>query len=370
MNKKVEENKTLLVDGPASVTLRSGKVQVFGLQLGITQRIVIRESKRLPFEVQKEAVFEIALGAGADLREVQGSTIPQSWKAAYVAIKEIDKKPAVVVMVIGNVDSGKSSLCTYLANRLVSEKCRVAVLDEDLGQSDIGSPATVAYAILTKPVTDLFSLEPEGGVFVGATSPAAVAEKTVEAVVSLKKEILGGEKTVDYLVVNTDGWFAGNEAFSFKQRLAAAIEPDMVFCLEESCSATSLCAALGDALAGFRQIRADSPKEVRERDKEHRKTLRELGFAKYLASARIKVFPLNHVVVEGRENRALIWQHQAENLLVAFYDNQKDFLGIGVLRDVDYNRKALKILTAIAEKPASVRFGKVRLDRDLREISN
>lgn len=366
MNKKVEKNRTLLVDGPASVTLLSGKTQVFGFQLNRPQKIVIREGKRLPFEVEQEAMFSLSLGAGADFHEVEGSTIPPSWKEACELVIGIERKPSTI-MVIGGVDSGKSSFCTYIANRMVCRKCKVAVLDEDLGQSDIGSPATVAYAILSKPVTDLFSLQPQGTFFVGATSPACVVDKTVEAVAILKKEIL--EKTeIDCLIVNTDGWAAGNEAVAFKQRLAKEIEPDIVFCVEELCTDGSLCASFGDALAGYRQERVSSPSEVRGRDRENRKTLRELGFAKYLEGAKVRVFPINHVTVEGKENYSLILQHRAENMLVALYNKEKLFMGIGVLRGVDYDRKALRILTAVAEKPALLRFGRIRLDKDLREI--
>jgi polynucleotide 5'-hydroxyl-kinase GRC3/NOL9 len=366
MNKTVEKGKTLLVDGPASVTLLSGKVDVFGFQLGGVRKIIIREGKRLPFTVQEQASFDLALGADASVEEKEGSTIPPSWLAAYDALREIQKKP-VVVLVVGGVDSGKTSFCTYLINRLVTEKFRVAILDEDLGQSDIGPPGTVAYAYVVKPVTDLFNLKPENLVFVGATSPSRAADKTVDAAASLKTEI-AGKGNADFIVVNTDGWAISEEAIQFKSRLATALEPDVVFCLQNQNSIPSLCATLGDALAGFRQEVADSPIDVRERNRESRRNLRELGFAKYLENAKVKVFPLNYITVEGIEKNAFIRQRTAGNLLLALYDKQKRFLGIGVMRSVDYERKALKIQTSVSEKPVFVVLGKTRLDENLREI--
>lgn len=350
------------------MVLISGKAKVFGYHLSIGQKTIVREGKRLPFEVEVEAVFELALGAGADLHEVESSTIPASWKEAYDALKEIGEKPAVA-MVIGGVDSGKSSFCTYLANRLVSEKLVVAVLDEDLGQSDIGSPATVAYAVLTKSTTDLFALEHENAVFVGATSPVTVTQKTIEAVRFLKKEILN-DGNVDYIILNTDGWTSGDAAVAFKAQLAKAVEPNFVFCLEEVGFAVSLCGTMGDALGDFKQKRVESPNMVRERDKEHRKTLREIGFAKHMEGAKVKVYPLSQLAVEGKENYALIWQRKAEDFLVGLYDVQRRFLGIGVIRGVDYQRKALRMLTAVTQPPASVEFGKIRLDKNLREIQD
>jgi polynucleotide 5'-hydroxyl-kinase GRC3/NOL9 len=366
MNKTVEKGKTLLVNGPASVTILSGKAEVFGFQLGEKRKIIIREGKRLPFMVQETASFDLAIGADAGVEEKEGSTIPPSWISAYGTLCEIQKK-FVVVLVLGGVDAGKTSFCTYVINRLVSEKFKVAILDEDLGQSDIGPPGTVAYTYVVKPVTDLFNLKPENLVFVGTTSPSGAADKTVEATASLKTDIMG-KGNADFLVVNTDGWALGEEAVQFKSRLAAALEPDIVFCLQNQDTIPSLCATLGDALAGFRQERAESPIAVRERSRESRRSLRELGFAKYLENAKVKVFPLNYITVEGKGKNGLIRQRTEDNLLVALYDWQKRFLGIGVLRSVDLDRKALKIQTSVSEKPALVVLGKTRLDENLREI--
>lgn len=365
MNRIVEKGKTLMVDGPASVTVLSGKVEVFGFLIDRVRKIVIREGKRLPFEVQETATFHLELGAKADVHEVTGTTIPASWGEAYETTRQFRKKP-VVIVVIGGVDTGKSSFCTYLINRLVRDKCTVAILDEDLGQSDIGPPGTVGYSYVANPVTDLFGLKPENIAFIGSTSPNKTTDRIVEASVSLKNEILS-ETTTDFVVVNTDGWVIGEEAVQFKSRLATALASDVAFCIENRDLIPSLSATFGDTLANLRQERVDSPVEIRERDKESRRSLRELGFAKYLENARVRVFPLNHITVEGKENYALIWRRETDNLLVGFYDMQKRFLGIGILRSTDSNRRALKILTAVAKKPTSVAFGKVRLDRNLRE---
>ena len=365
MNKTVEKGKTLLVDGPASVTLVSGATEVFGFLLKDTRKIVIREGKRLPFAVLEAASFELSVGADGGVGEVEGNTIPQSWVTAYETLREIQKKPSIA-LVVGGVDSGKTSFCTYLINRLVNEKRKVAVLDEDLGQSDVGPPCTVAYAYVAKPLTDLFNLKPANAFFVGVNSPSGAVDRTIEGTAFLKAEILA-EATTDFVIVNTDGWGGTEEAVQFKARLATALGPDVVFCLQGE-EVPSFCASLGDALAEFRQERAESPVAVRERTREKRRDLRELGYAKYLENGKVKVFALNHITVEGKENNALIWQRRAENLLVGLYDQRKRFLGIGILREVDYTRKAIKVFTAVEEKPAFVFFGKMRLDENWHEI--
>jgi polynucleotide 5'-kinase involved in rRNA processing len=371
LNITVEKDKTLLVDGPASVAILSGRAEVFGAVIKGTAaknppKIVIREGKRLPFAIQETADFDLALGAGANVQEVEGSTIPESWRTAYDILREIPKKP-VIVFVVGRADSGKSSFCTYLTNRAVEGNCRVVILDEDLGQSDIGAPCTVAYAYVAEEVTDLFNLKPKNSFFVGSSSPKSVTALAIEGVGLLKAEILA-DQTVDIVIVNTDGWAGEDEAVKFKSLLAATVGPDLVFCLQADEETPSFCAMLGDEMAKFRQERAQSTGAVKERSQEKRRTLRELGYAKYLENAKVRVYTLRHLTVEGEEANLLIRQRQAENLLLGLYDGQKRFLGIGVLREVNYVRNTLRVFTAVLETPLFVSFGKIRLDENLHEI--
>ncbi len=365
LNKQVNSGKTLLVDGPASVTVISGKVAVFGHVVKNTNKIVIREGKRLPFAVGETACFDISLGADATAEEVDGYTIPKSWTEAFNLLKSYQKKP-VIAIVLGGVDSGKSSFSIYLANRIVTEKQTVAVLDEDLGQSDIGPPCTVAYAYITKPVTDLFNLTPEAAFFVGATSPSEALERTVEGVTFLKTEIL--RKTIDFVVVNTDGWAEGDAAVHFKSRLANVLEPDIVFCLNRQDDVTSLCAAVGDALASFRQERVESPSVIKERNRDKRKDLRELGYVKYFANAKLKVWPLKRLIIEDASKLFSNHQWTNEGLLIGLQDSQKKLLGIGLLREIDNVRKAIKVYTSVLTEPTRIVLGKVRLDQNLHEI--
>jgi len=48
MKHVVKKGTTLLVDGPASVSLLSGKIIVLGAPLHISEKLIVREGKRLP----------------------------------------------------------------------------------------------------------------------------------------------------------------------------------------------------------------------------------------------------------------------------------------------------------------------------------
>jgi polynucleotide 5'-hydroxyl-kinase GRC3/NOL9 len=420
MNRIVEKGKTLLVDGPASVAVTSGRVEVFGFKAGNTSKVVIREGKRLPFAVEETATFDISLAEKAIAEEVDGNTIPPSWAKAFEELMDLQIK-SVTAMVLGAADSGKTSFCTYLINRLLCEKKRVAVLDGDLGQSDVGPPCTVAYTFVTKPVTDLFNLQARNAIFIGVTSPNGVHEKVLRSLALLKNEVT--LHAPDFIVMNSDGWTEGEEATKYKIQLVEVINPDIIFCIQRKDELTPIL----NPLEKFRKVVVESPSTIDQRSQERRKTLRELGYMKYLRNSKMQSFPLAWLKIESDEQFGLSKTHispkearkiysllgmkplhfvelsdrvsiiigkrrwingenlkkveesmgkkavvirkgEEEGLLTALYDAEKRFLGIGVLQEIDYLRKALKMSTPVSENVAVAAIGKVKLDRNMKEI--
>jgi polynucleotide 5'-kinase involved in rRNA processing len=207
----------------------------------------------------------------------------------------------------------------------------------------------------------LYSLKAENAFFVGVTSPSEAVSKTIEGLALMKAEIL--ERTADFVVVNTDGWVEGEEAVEYKAQLAEMLEPDVVLCIQQKDELKLLLAAL----MKFRKIVIDSSLAVKQRSTEKRKNLRQTSYAKYLTDAKVKSLPLNQLTIEEKTALA-IRQGEEEGLLLGLYDAQRKFLGIGVLREVDSVRKTLRVLTSVTAKPSSVSFGKVRIDKNLREV--
>jgi polynucleotide 5'-hydroxyl-kinase GRC3/NOL9 len=419
MNRTVESGKTLLVEGPASVSAVSGKVEVFGFMLGNMRRVVVREGKRLPFAVRETATFDISLGDSANIEEVDGDTIPSSWVRAFEELLNPQVKP-FTAMVIGTVDSGKTSFCTFLINKLLTEGQKVAILDGDIGQSDVGPPCTVSYAFVTKPVTDLFNLQARNAFFVGLTSPSRAINKMVKGLASLKQEI--SSNNPDFVIINTDGWVEGEDAVKYKLQLAEKLNPNIILCMQQRDELEPLL----NILEKFRKVIVDSPSAIRQRSREKRRSLRELGYMKYLRNAKVKSIPLSWLNIEedeliglgrnhgnikqAREIYGLIrmkplhlaelsdkicivigkrrWidsddikkveeitdkivvvvhKGEEEGLLLALYDAERKFLGIGSLREIDFRRKVMKIYTPASEKISIVTVGRVKLDENLKE---
>lgn len=420
MRKMIHKGKTLLVDGPASVMVTSGRVEVFGLVPSTTSRVVIREGKRLPFAVQENANFDLSLAEKAVAEEVDGNTIPLSWEKASDELSNLPFRPTTV-LVLGAVDSGKTSFCTYLVNRSLNQKKKVAVLDGDIGQSDIGPPCTVAYTPVRRPTTDLFNLVAKSTVFIGTTSPRRSTERVIESLKTLKKDALLTNPNI--LIVNSDGWIEGEAAVRYKIQLVQAISPELIFCITQKDEATALLSVLGK----FRKVLVDSPSVIAQRSREMRKNLRELGYVKYLRNAKVLSLPLGWLKIENdelfglnktytnyRESRricetlgmkplhiadqpdritvvigrkrwinrenlrkleettkkkvAIVRKGEEEGLLAGLYNPQREFLGIGIIQEVDYLRETIKILTPVTGDVATAVLGKVKLDRNMKEV--
>lgn len=361
MQQTVESNRTLLVDGPASVKLVSGEAEIFGFPVKPSHKVVVRQGKRLPFFVQEKTAFDVSLGPNAKVEEAVGTTIPNSWNKPLEAITGLQKKP-LVFMVLGKNDSGKSSFCTYLVNKLVQGKCRVAVLDGDLGQSDIGSSGTVGYAVTSKPVPELYDLKLENAAFLGVTSPMMAIAETIKGLADLKAEIL--QMPLNFVVINTDGWVSGDVAMRYKASLIKELTPDIIVGVQVAEELEELIAALELPV-----IRVDSSPSLNQRTAEKRKSLREMTYARYLKDSKLQCYPMNQLKVEPR--KAIPTKQTSDRgLLVGLYGLGSRFLGIGILREINQVRRVLKVQTAVEDKPRRLVIGQVVLDEKLREVQD
>jgi len=355
----VESNKTMLVDGPASVLLVTGKAEVFGYSMKESKRVLIRGGKRLPFFVMEKSTFEVSLGVNSGIAETMGNTNPTSWAKAVETILGLQKRP-VVTVVLGGADCGKSSLCTYLFNKLVDGKCKIAVLDGDIGQSDIGPSATVGYGIASNPIYELYNLKLRNACFVGVTSSITALSKTIEALTVMKAEIL--QQQVDYVIVNTDGLVEGDIAIKYKADLVKALKPDVIVALQTQNELAPLISNLETPA-----ILVDPSFALKQRTPEKRKTLREMTYTRYLKRAKLHCIPKSQVIIEPR-NAVPKKQEPEKGILLGLYGRGTKFLGIGVLREINELRKTLKIQASVPTKPHRIVIGKVVLNEKLQEV--
>ncbi len=133
-------------------------------------------------------------------------------------------------LVVGSTDTGKTFWLTEAARALTQAGRSIAVVDCDLGQSEIGPPGTVGAAFVPAghaSFRTLRDLPPLASYFVGATSPVCHGLETAVAACQITRA--ARKKRPDALLIDTDGWISGPQAIAFKRRLSELLLPYAVF---------------------------------------------------------------------------------------------------------------------------------------------
>src|SRR3954452_22603628 len=129
------------------------------------------------------------------------------------------------ILVMGATDRGKSSYCRFLVNALLQEGRAVSFVDADIGQKDVGPPATVTLADFDAPV-DFACAAATGTYFVGHISPFV---HFLPLVVGTRQmvEAAGGE----VVVIDTAGLVQGRggQLAGFQ---IESLRPNVLVCLE------------------------------------------------------------------------------------------------------------------------------------------
>jgi len=353
MRFELQSGKTLLVSGPASLRLEKGSVEIFGAPLRPKQRLVTRKERQLPVEIVEDSSLEAELGERASYLEIDGSTMPESWSAAAEAFQNLDGGR---VLVVGSTDTGKSTFCTFLANRSLKLRPEIAVIDADIGQSDLGPPGSVGLSIISSRLIALENAGVDAMVFVGETSPSPITEKVIKSIAKLALRV----PTDTPMIINTDGWVVDGEAVAFKVKMAKELSPDLIIALAEG---NELDAIL-DAIT-VPAIKIQVPKYIKARGREERRRLREHGYRRYLRGAIHKNVSLEKIKIDG-----LLAARCEGGEILGFLDNDGFLLGIGILENLIRRRKILRAYTNVSLRDVSeIECANIRLSHNGEELS-
>lgn len=225
---ELKPRQILLLKGPAEITGHGDGLTALGKPLRKGESTRIRRDKIMPFEADRETMARITLRGGADYLIRTGRFGISIWRsvADRVFAPDADCRR---VMIVGATDAGKSTLSTYLLNTALWSGRAAGVIDEDVGQGDLAPPGCVGGAVLRRSVFDLRDLEADFFGFVGAISPRGVEGVVRKAVCGIGRRL--DALSVDFTVVNTDGYVASEGVF-FKVGLIRSIDPDVVVCFE------------------------------------------------------------------------------------------------------------------------------------------
>jgi polynucleotide 5'-hydroxyl-kinase GRC3/NOL9 len=264
-----------------------------------------------------------------------------------------------VVLVIGPAEAGKTTFVARLASAYHARGLRVAIVDADVGQSEIGPPSTVGLGAVRRPLARTGDAEPVRLEFVGVTSPGRqpwrIAELTGRLAAQARAEF-------DRVVVDTSGFVAGGFAAAFKQRKIAAVDPDAVVAVQGADECEHILRAL-PAGTRARVIRIAAVGGARPRSPAVRRRHREAAFARHLEGARAVVLDTARVPVRSLRNESVALADIAPGLIVAVHDSRGHTLALGVVDEVDRDAGTLAVRTTrSAREVKSVTVGEVSVN--------
>ena len=266
------------------------------------------------------------------------------------------------VLVIGGLDTGKTTLSRALLRAALEAGRVCAFLDADVGQKTVGPPATVTLKLLRR-VEDL---EPERLAredllwFVGSTSPEGHLLQVVTAVARLFRE--AKERGADLVVVDTSGLVSGVHGQILKYHKVELLQPDLVVGLQRG---EELLPLLGVIQRFFdtEVVPLGVHPQVVPTSVEQRAENRERAMARYFSGGlhRFRVKP----TVFMPALPPLFDLAQLDHLLVGLSDGAGGYLGLGYLEHLP-QEGLLRLITPVAAGPKALRLGSVRLEEGYR----
>ena len=287
-------------------------------------------------------------------------TVPEAWQRLPL------ERMHGVVLVVGDVDTGKSTLIRYLWHRLWQlrgERARLAVLDGDIGQAVLGPPTT--QTVRTAHPEDPARFPPRGRFsrwFVGSTSPRGHMLPTVIGLHRLvQRARTWGAHTI---LVDTTGMIRPNlGGVALKWAKFDLLQPRVVIALQREKELEPLIGPWRHSRR-FHLIELPVSPLVRRRSREERIAWRQYRFQLYFRRARALTLSVENLTVLGGGRLE-------PGRVLGLLDREGYAVGIGVLKQ--WRGEMWEVLTPVSDlrRVDAVRLGHIVLDptwRDRRYI--
>ncbi|HEX9313600.1 MAG TPA: Clp1/GlmU family protein [Actinomycetota bacterium] len=280
----------------------------------------------------------------------------------YEVVVERIASSSGVVMLIGGLDTGKTTLGRTIAAAGLAAGRRVAYLDADVGQKAVGPPTAVTLRLI-RSVDDLQpgSMDrPDAVYFVGATSPQGQLLPLVVGTGRLLARATA--EGADLVVVDTSGLVSGVYGQILKYHKIELLQPDTVVGLqrgEELEPLLGIVQRFFPAEVVVLPVHPSAvPTSVDERARNREARLRAY-FVEPVQRWRVKPTVFMPALP------ALFDPVQLDRLMVGLVDGAGEYTGIGYL-EYSAEEEVLRLISPVDEAPKALKLGSVRLEESFR----
>jgi len=418
MNLLLKAGQGLQVTGPANLRVINGKLLLLGAVLSSNQEMIIQAGKYFPFDVEKDSEIEL-LGENFEYSIVNTPLIAPDRKELA---QKIEKYPTpLTIMVLGQIDTGKTTVICYLANYLFNSGKKVAVIDLDMGQQDIGPPCTITMGILEKSILRISEIPLSRMIFIGKTSPQGRLVQTLSGARDLLDHALAKS---DIVLIDTTGWVSGGAARAFKTAKIRILKPNILVALQKENEIAHLLTPFESSSIQI-ELLSVYP-NIRPRDATTRKFLRESKFNHYFSNATSRLLNLEQIKIENSffrsgeklspaelqfveqtlecnffyaekaadalflvknqkatynrynlkfvkdyfkiEEIRIVNKNDEKGLIIGLLDKKLNTLGIGLIENILYYENKIRIFTPITEDIYVIQFGFLKLTKTGQEL--
>ncbi len=267
-----------------------------------------------------------------------------------------------LIMVIGASDSGKTTLVWHLS-RLLMEHYKTAIVDLDMGQSRIGPPTTVGWAMMETYVEHWLDIKEKDFYFTGTVTPfGSLLPAITGAMLITEKASNFAEK----VIIDTTGLISEPTGRVLKHYKMDIINPDIILAVS---SGNELSHILDPLRFNAKPeiIMIKPPTGVKIKTPIKRREYRFEKMLDYLRESAVKVIETRKIGVRFTRH-PLQFNDDLRNRIVSLRDRSNRDIALGVIRSI--GSKEIKILTPLkdVEDISSIVIGRTAIDMEGRSL--
>ena len=230
-----------------------------------------------------------------------------------------------ICLILGASDTGKTTLAAALAKRAASSE-PVGIIDADIGQSHIGPPTTVGWAVLENSQTPFveFSDLPVGGIsFVGDVTPVRHLLQLTAAITQCVQQV---SKSTEIMIIDTPGFVSGPAATALWWTVQQILKPKLILAVQR-------CDELSDILTGLNSpdLKLElikSPPRIPTKSPPDRRNYRQSRFSRYFRDSCLHKISLTKIAIQTSRN---LNRENLVNHLIALRDGKGIDMAIGLI---------------------------------------
>jgi polynucleotide 5'-hydroxyl-kinase GRC3/NOL9 len=257
-----------------------------------------------------------------------------------------------IAILLGATDTGKSTLAKFLISHLCRRGIKVGLVDADIGQSFLGPPATVGFAVFKSDPDWEVVLSPPEIFFVGSTTPEGhfpIHLKGVKRMVD-KASSYGPE----VVLIDTTGFVLGEAGKELKRRKIDLVFPRFILALQKYDEIEPILEQYKENPL-YEIYRLPLSEQVRPKSMEERRVNRTNRFRDYFKYAVIQELATEEIQIEGEvldpsgARLPLDWSLRINGLLIGLKDGNDDTLALGLIRNYFEEKKVARVFTPLRE---------------------